>query len=191
MITESIITTVNEDGTAHIAPMGVIWRDDRPVLAPFRPSTTLANLERSGTAVINYTDDVRVFAGGVTGRRDWPVVPVDTIAGLRLQAALTHLEIVVDTREGDDARPHFICKIVSDGVHGRFAGFNRAQAAVVEGAILVSRLHMLPREKIDREMEYLTIAVSKTAGPREAEAWSWITQHVAAFYETAERERSA
>ncbi len=188
MITESIITTVNDDGTAHIAPMGVIWREDRPVLAPFRPSTTLANLERSGAAVINFTDDVRIFAGGVTGRRDWPVVPVDKIAGLRLQAALTHLEIVVEVLEGDDARPHFICRIVADGVHGRFAGFNRAQAAVVEAAILVSRLHMLPHEKIEREMEYLAIAVGKTAGPREAEAWEWITQHIAAFYQ---RERSA
>lgn len=188
MITESIITTVNEDGTAHIAPMGVIWRADRPVLAPFRPSTTLANLERSGAAVINFTDDVRIFAGGVTGRRDWPVVPANAIAGLRLQAALTHLEVVVDEREGDDARPNFICRIVADGVHGRFAGFNRAQAAVVEAAILVSRLHMLPEEKIDREMDYLAIAVSKTAGPREAEAWAWITQHIAAFYQ---REHSA
>ena len=36
-----------------------------------------------------------------------------------------------------------------------FRGFNRAQAAVVEAAILVSRLHMLPPDKIEREIGYL------------------------------------
>jgi len=45
-----------------------------------------------------------------------------------------------------------------------FSGFNRAQAAVIEAAILVSRLNMLPQEKIDAEMAYLRIAVEKTAG---------------------------
>ena len=61
-------------------------------------------------------------------------------------------------------------------------------AAVIEAAILVSRLHMLPRDKIEREMAYLQIAVSKTAGPREQEAWGWLTERVAAFYRDATAE---
>ena len=47
-------------------------------------------------------------------------------------------------------------------------GFNRAQAAVLEGAVLVSRLHLLPPEKIDGGMDYLQIAIDKTPGPRNA-----------------------
>lgn len=180
MITESIITTLSADGTPHIAPMGVIWQDDKPVLAPFRPSTTLANLEARGSAVINWTDDVRIFAGGVTGRRDWPTVPVEKIQGVRLAAALTHLEVEIDQVIADEIRPRFVCRIVHEGVHGSFRGFNRAQAAVVEAAILVSRLDMLPREKIERELEYLTIAISKTAGPREQEGWSWVFERITA-----------
>ena len=62
----------------------------------------------------------------------------------------------------------------------RSSGFNRAQAAVVEGAVLVSRLHMLPPEKIDAEMAYLQIAIDKTAGPEEHEAWGWLREAVAA-----------
>ena len=38
---------------------------------------------------------------------------------------------------------------------------------MIEPAILVSRLDMLPRGKIDREIAYLAIAIEKTAGPRE------------------------
>jgi len=63
MINETIITTLNEDGSVHIAPMGVRQEGELFVIAPFKPSTTLQNLERSGQAVINMTDDVRIFAG--------------------------------------------------------------------------------------------------------------------------------
>ena len=63
--------------------------------------------------------------------------------------------------------------------HEAWPGFNRAQAAVVEGAVLVSRLHLLPRAKIESEMAYLQIAIDKTAGPCEHEAWGWLQGAVA------------
>jgi hypothetical protein len=66
-------------------------------------------------------------------------------------------------------------------MHAAFRGFNRAQAAVVEGAILISRLELLPLEKIEREMAYLAIAVEKTAGPIEQEAWGWLEARLEAF----------
>jgi uncharacterized protein len=185
MIIESIITTLGADGAAHIAPMGVIWRDGHPVLAPFRPSTTLDNLRHGAGAVINHTDDVRIFAGCLTGRRDWPLKPAECIDGRVLQAALSHQELRVERVEEDEQRPRFHCRVVHEAAHGAFKGFNRAQAAVIEAAILVSRLHMLPRDKVEREMSYLEIAVSKTAGPREREAWGWLTERIAAFYRDA------
>ena len=52
--------------------------------------------------------------------------------------------------------------------------------AVIEGAILVSRLHMLPEQRVAREIAHLEIAVSKTAGPDEREAWGWIMERIAA-----------
>ena len=188
MIIESIITTLGPDGAAHVAPMGVIWRDDHPILAPFRPSTTLDNLRHGGSAVINHTDDVRVFAGCLTGRRDWPLKPAEQIDGRVLQGALAHQELRVDRIEQDEQRPRFHCRVVHEVAHGAFKGFNRAQAAVIEAAILVSRLNMLPRDKIEREMAYLQIAVSKTAGAREREAWDWLTERIAAFYRDAAAE---
>ena len=191
MIVESIITTLGADDRPHVAPMGVIWREGHPVLAPFRPSATLDNLLHGGTAVINHTDDVRIFAGCLTGRRDWPVRPADRIAGCVLNAALAHQEITVERIEEDAERPRFHCRVVHEATHGAFRGFNRAQAAVIEGAILVSRLHLLPREKIDREMTYLQVAIEKTAGPREREAWSWLSERVREFYAAAAAGESA
>ena len=57
---------------------------------------------------------------------------------------------------------------------------------MVEGAVLVSRLHMLPAAKVDAEMSYLQIAIDKTAGPEEHEAWGWLTDAVARHRATAE-----
>ena len=185
MIIESIITTLAPDKRPHVAPMGVIWREGHPVLAPFRPSVTLDNVAATGTAVINHTDDVRVFAGCLTGRRDWPVRPAERVAGCVLVGALAHQELAIDRVEEDATRPRFHCRVVHEAAHGTFRGFNRAQAAVIEGAILVSRLHLLPRDKIEREIAYLEIAVSKTAGEREREAWAWLMAAVQNFYDAA------
>ena len=49
----------------------------------------------------------------------------------------------------DGVRPRHFCRVVGEETHAPFTGFNRAKAAVLELAILVSRLSMLPREKIE------------------------------------------
>ena len=180
-IRESIITTLHENGTVHIAPMGVHETEKGLMLAPFKPSATLNNLLREGTATINYPDDVRIFAGCLTGRRDWPTHPTDVVAGIRLLDCLAHTEVKVHTHEDDELRPKFYCDVVHEQTHKPFHGYNRAQFAVIELAILVSRLNMLPVEKIDAEIEYLLIGMNKTAGDREKEAWDWLMEKVIEF----------
>jgi len=181
MIHETIVITTNSDGTPHIAPMGVREADGRFVLAPFRPSGTLDNLQRTRRAMINFTDDVRVFAGCLTGRASWPVVRATVIDGWRLEAALAHVEVEVERIAEDTRRPAFHCVERARGTHGAFRGFNRAQAAVIEGAILVSRLHLLPAAKIDAEINYLRISIDKTAGEREQTAWGWLLERIEAY----------
>jgi uncharacterized protein len=148
------------------------------VLMPFRPSTTLDNIEATGHAVLNIVVDTRVFAGSVTGRKQWPTVPAERIAGVRLACALSHLELRLVGAAPDVQRPVLRLARVHEASHAPFIGFNRAQAAVIEGAVLVSRLHMLPAQKVDSEMAYLQIAIDKTAGPAEHEAWAWLREAV-------------
>lgn len=181
MIRETIVTTLNADGSVHIAPMGIREEDNHVIIAPFKPSTTLDNIRRNETAVVNLTDDVRVFAGCLTGRYDWPTQPATAITGRRLQDCLAHMELVVGNMVEDELRPEFYCEVRHHETHRPFRGFNRAQAAVLEAAILVSRLHMLPQEKIDAELKYLEIAVEKTAGTAEREAWGWLMEKITEF----------
>jgi hypothetical protein len=178
MIYETVVTTMNADGSAHIAPFGIRERDGLVIIAPFRPSSSLDNLLRTGRAVVNLTDDVRVFAGALTGRRDWPVRNAVKIEGFVLEAALAHRELELADIKEDAVRPELSFRVVHEATHAPFRGFNRAQAAVLEAAVLVSRLSMLPAEKIAAEMAYLTISIEKTAGDREMQAWSWLLERI-------------
>ncbi|MGH8677685.1 MAG: DUF447 domain-containing protein [Burkholderiales bacterium] len=181
MIIETIVSTRDESARDHIAPMGIRQEPGFIVISPFRPSTTLDHLLREKCAVVNYTDDVRIFAGCLTGRFDWPMVSAQNLPCRRLAAALSHSEVELDRVEDDPLRPRLYLREIERVTHAPFPGFNRAQAAVIEAAILVSRLHMLAQSKIDSEMQYLQIAIGKTAGQRELEAWGWLQERIAQF----------
>jgi hypothetical protein len=185
MIREVIVTTMSAHGRLHIAPLGIIADGEDWIIAPFRPSTTLDNLQAIPFAVANYTDDVRIFAGCLTGRDDWPTTPSTRVPVPRLRDTLAHAELAVSDVGEDAQRPRFRCRVIHGESHAPFAGFNRAKAAVVEAAILVSRLHLLPREKIEQEIAYLSIAVGKAAGEEEQQAWGWLMEKIAAHYARA------
>ncbi len=191
MIRECIVITQSRAGVVHIAPIGLIEEGEHLVIAPFRPSLTLDNLQENPFAVANYTDDVLVFAGCLTGRREWPTRPAAKVPGAVLEQALAHAELQVVAVAEDELRPRFRCAVIHEEIHRPFHGFNRAKAAVVEAAILVSRLHMLSPEKIEREIGYLQIAIDKTAGPRERQAWDWLMERIAEHKTKVAAERRA
>lgn len=179
-ILETVVVTTGPTGRPHIAPFGLIADGDGWVLAPFRPSPAIDNLLANPFAVASAPRDVRVIAGCVTGRRDWPTEPAARVPGLRLADAFGHLELAVASVDDDPARPRFRCRAVHEAAARPFLGFNRAQNAVLEAAILSTRLHLLPRDKIEREVAYLAIAIEKTAGPAELEAWGWLMARIEA-----------
>ena len=181
MIRETIITTQNSEGTVHIAPMGVHVCAEQLLIMPFQPSTTLDNIRSNRQAIINYTDDVRIFAGCLTGRKNWPLSAADKLDGKRLAGALAHAELKLQRIEDDPQRPKLYCNVIHEAVHAPFLGFNRAQYSVLEAAILVSRLHLLPWQKIKTELDYLSIGMDKTAGPNEHEAWGWLMDKIKEF----------
>lgn len=182
MIREVVVTTIDASGDAHLAPLGLIEESEGWIIAPFRPSTTLDNLLSVPFATVNYIDDARIFAGLVTGRRQWPLTSVREGRPPRLQAALAHAELIVSHVDDHTDRPRFHCKVERIETHAPFEGVNRARSAVLEGAILITRLKLLTREKIDQEIAYLSIAIEKTAGPEEREAWGWLIEARDKFY---------
>ena len=182
MIFETIITSVNLAGKPHLTPFGIRYEGQNVVISPYKPSTTLGNILTTKCAVMNLTDDVRVFAGAVCKKHHLPPLQPNNHEGYRLADCLVHVDLELLEVRDDTTRPQLIMKKIAEFNHQPFAGFNRAQAAVIELAVLVSRLHMLPREKILTELQYLQIAIDKTAGERELDAWSWLIEKIDNFY---------
>ena len=183
MIHEVIVTTISEDNKVHIAPMGIKIFENQVTISPFKPSQTLDNISKNYIATINFIDDVRIFAGIVTKyKKDWELEEIkDNTIVPRLVLANTHYNVIARDFKDDTKRPNIICDIINQGINKPFMGFNRAQFSVIEASVLVSRLRILPIEKILQEIEYLKIGIDKTAGIRESEAWNWIEEKIKDF----------
>ena len=112
MIQEIIVTTINEDDSCHIAPMGICGENGKIVIAPFKPSSTLENIKRNKTVTINRIDDVRIFAGCLTDHKDWELLPTEKIKGYRLESALSHVELELSSFEDDELRAYDASKSI-------------------------------------------------------------------------------
>jgi len=183
LIHECVLTTLTPEGRPHVAPLGLIEEGDYWIAAPFRPSKTLFNLEHSRKLTASFTDDARIFASLVVGGHGFPLTDIEGWPAPRLSCALAHAELELERVEADDVRPRFICRVRHTESHRPFMGMNRARAAVLEAAILATRLNMLSREKIDSEIAYLKIAIDKTAGAAEREAWDMVMAKIAAHFD--------
>ena len=139
------------------------------------------NLEASPFFAASSPRDVRVIAGCVTGRRDWPVVPCDRIRGRRLADSFAHAEFeIVDIEDDDTVRPRYRGRIVHRRATRPSSATTGPRRRCWRRRSCRRAFTCWNREKILSEMRYLAIAISKTAGPREREAWDWIEDKVAA-----------
>jgi hypothetical protein len=178
VIIETIVTTVDANGSINFAPMGVEWGDETIVLKPFLETTTFRNLNATGVAVVNLTDDAMLFAQGAISSPQFPSMPATVVKGAVLEAACSWRELRVVTIDATPPRSRIEAEVVHRGTRREFIGFNRARHAVLEAAILATRTHLLPAEQIREEYARLQVVVDKTAGPREREAMDLLTQYV-------------
>jgi len=188
MIIEGLATTIDPDGGLHVAAMGP-WIDDaerdagritRLVLRPFATSRTAANLLRERAGVFHLSDDVLLLARVVAGGLDGPPAsrPADAVRGRVLADACRAWEFVVDAVDDSRERVELQARVVAIHEGRPFTGFNRAAHAVVEAAILATRLHLLERGDVLRRLADLRVLVDKTGGGREHEAFALLARHV-------------
>jgi hypothetical protein len=178
LIIESIVTTVSADDVVNVAPMGVEWGDDTIVLKPFVETATYRNLVTSGEAVVNITDDVRLFARAAIANPQPPTVPAAVVRGVVLEDVCSWREVRIEDFDRTPPRARAVARVLHRGSRREFIGFNRARHAVLEAAIYATRLHLLPRDTIRQEFDRLQIIVDKTAGAVEREAMALLTDFV-------------
>ena len=178
MIIESILTTMASDGSINFAPMGVEWGEASIVIKPFLETTTFRNVRDTRVAVVNLTDDVMLFAQGAISSPQFAWLPATAVRGAVLEAACSWREIEVVAIDDTPPRSRIETRVVHRGRRREFLGFNRARHAVLEAAILATRTHLIPAEEIRTEFARLQVIVDKTAGPREREAMTMLTEYV-------------
>ena len=182
MIVEGIVTTLSPDGGVHIAPMGPEVDADlqQLILKPYQTSHTYQNLVRHPEGVFHITDDVLLLAQAAIGQID-PVPAVaacSRIRGSYLCDACRYFEFRVLSNDAIQARTRLQAEVLFQGRLRDFLGFNRGKHAVVEAAILATRMHILPLDEIGREFDRLEVLVAKTGGPFEEEAFRLLRGHL-------------
>ncbi len=182
MILEGIVTTVGSDGGVNIAPMGPIVEPEmhRLILRPFRTSTTYRNLKQTGIGVFHVTDDVWLLAHSAIGGLKWDVELTKTsiIDSVRLADCCRWYEFQVQSIDDNAERTEIIANVLTFGRVRDFFGFNRAKHAVVEAAILATRIGILPAHEIVDEMKRLRPLIEKTGGDQERRAFEFLREYI-------------
>ncbi len=183
MIIEGIVTSQNADGVLNIAPMGPIVDESLTWfrLRPFQTSTTFRNLRATRCGVFHVVDDVLLIAQAALNQLPElvPTRPAISIFGQVLEAACRWYEFEVETLDESQERSEIQCRVVHTGAIRDFFGFHRAKHAVLEATILATRLHLIPREQIEAQLQPLQVIVDKTAGSREFEAFALVEAFIA------------
>jgi uncharacterized protein len=182
MILEGIVTTLNADTSANISPMGplVDATMERLVLRPYQTSTTYINLKRTGEGVFHVTDDVLLLAKAAVGEPDPlpALLRAEKVNGVILADACRWYAFRVKSIDDNQPRSQIVADVVDHGRICDFFGFNRAKHAVVEAAILATRVGLLSRDEIAGEFNRLAVIVEKTGGDQERKAFEYLQDYV-------------
>jgi len=180
MILEGLISTVTATGRPHLAAMGPgIDEDDFAtgrirtlVLRPFPTSQTAAHLLRTRAGVFHVCDDVLLLARIVVGEAGEPKMRAASgVNGFILDAACRAYEFEVTAVDDSGERLRLHASVVASHDLRPFTGFNRAAHAVVEAAILITRLHLVDTDDVRRKLADLAVLVEKTGGRKEHDAF--------------------
>lgn len=182
MILEGIVTTQNSAGDVNVAPMGPIVDESMEsfILRPFQTSTTYQNLKGHPFGVLHVVDDVLLLAKAAISRLDKTpeTFQAITIPGHVLKSACRWYEFRVTLLDDSDERTRIEARAIHAGRLRDFFGFNRAKHAVLEAAILATRIHILPPDEILAQIDALRSPVEKTAGRDERAAFQLIDEYV-------------
>ncbi len=107
-----------------------------------------------------------------------PLQPAVGVRGWVLSDACRWYEFRVTGCDDRLERVQFEVEVVHAGRRRDFFGFNRAMYAVVEAAILATRVAFLPRAEIEADFRKLAVLVEKTGGPREKEAFAFLQSYL-------------
>ncbi len=178
MILETIFSTIDKTGTPNFAPMGIEWNEDIVFVRPFRDTQTCRNLLAVRRGVANFSDNALAYVQCGLYGDVLQHFPAGSIPGVVMEDACSWLELAVTSDGGDDERAEFQCRVLSKGWQRDFLGFCRAANAVIEAAIMATRLTFLDSGKVAEDLNRYMKIVSKTGGEKEKQAIQLVQDYI-------------
>lgn len=183
MIIEALVSTLDPAGRPNFAPMGVDWDEEAPIIRPFRTSHTCRNLLAAGYAVVSITDDVMAFVESALGDAALPHFPAQIVPGVVFADACYWRELSLVSAGGSPERADLRCRVAHRGWRRDFLGYNRARNAVIEAAVLATRLHLLDRAEVLAALGQYETIVLKTGGAAEMAALQRVQHFTRNWYD--------
>jgi hypothetical protein len=182
LIIEGIVSTRNASGNPHFAAMGPRMPRGHVAqfeLRPFSTALTLANLTSHRYGVFHITDRVLQLAQIVTRQ------PIDSTQWRDLDGRLAILNDVcrwhafeVESVELSEPRARIVCRVTQSHTEREWVGYNRAAHAVVEMAILATRVGILDEQELRSGLDQVRPWIDKTGGESERAAMALLETYI-------------
>jgi uncharacterized protein len=175
---ETIFSTLDEAGKPNFAPMGIVWNEESLTVRPFRSSQTCRNLLSSGYGVANLSDDVLAYVQCGLYDAVLPSFPSRSVPGVVFQRTCSWRELAVISHGGSSDRAEVRCRVVHEERQKDFLGFCRAGSAVLEAAILATRVAMCDPKTVAEKLTQFEEIVEKTGGHNERQAFQLVREYI-------------
>ncbi len=150
VISETIVSTYNADGTANAAPMGATLQDSQSLsLTLYNTSRTYCNLRANQYGVINLTGNVEMFYRTAfkeinpDGKlpKEW-FTKAEAVKAPKLRLADAAIDFFTKTMEPlGTERTRVVCRVERISATQKYPqAFNRAMAATLEAIIHATRV---------------------------------------------------
>ncbi len=188
LLYETVVTTVNKDGTANAAPIGVICKDkEEIVLHLHHGSSTVQNVKRNHRFVVNILKDPMVFVESTLGnlpnkyfenfKNEFYIKNTDAFF-------IAHVTSLKDVEKEDNLGFSVTTVLkanVSDIIKKseNVEPLNRAIYGIIEGLVYLTRMEMVSgdMEKLYRHrMEEISRIVNKVGGEEHKNAMKKISE---------------
>ena len=171
-ISETIVTTGIDEPNA--APIGIIWKDEKPFVRVYKGSSTYSNIEKDKILIANITYDPLLFVRSTFGNLENDEFAMKSVDGKKYPALKEALGWVFfrceKIQHGSEALVAWLEPITGKINNSPLKAPNRGFAAILEATVHATRYELAGEKKyFDLVFENLKLA-EKCGSQAEIEA---------------------
>ena len=155
-IVETILATMNSDGSVNLAPMGVTRRGSLNLeVNPFKTSQTYRNLKQAGPVCINVTSAPELFLQTAFKNVEFKGFRKPKTKGLRLEHSDACVMVeVLKLVDASELQSKALCSVMSvELTNTTPQAFSRGRAEALEAVIHATRIQAFHEQDLSKPLE--------------------------------------